>query len=159
VDFLATLRKLSSSGSRFVVVGGVAASLYGSTRLTTDLDLVTTLDEGEWGTLVETLFSMGLRPRIPETKEAVCSSANIRRWIDEKGMLALSFRSDDGSEEVDLIVSLADQLEGFLERSTTLTWDGTQIAIAGLDDLIAMKTDAGRPQDLLDIELLKGLQK
>jgi hypothetical protein len=83
MDFLATLRRLSAIGVPFVVVGGVAASLYGSTRLTTDLD----------------------------------------------------------------------QLLG---RATALKLGKATIAIASVNDLIAMKRAAGRPQDLLDIEVLEG---
>ena len=39
-DFKALLRVLSESGVEFILVGGVAATVHGSTRLTADVDVV-----------------------------------------------------------------------------------------------------------------------
>ncbi len=33
----------------------------------------------------------------------------IERWIEQKGTLALTFRSEDGTTEIDLLVGEADQ--------------------------------------------------
>lgn len=40
IDFERLLKTLSSSRVDFVIVGGVAATIHGSARLTTDLDVV-----------------------------------------------------------------------------------------------------------------------
>ena len=39
-DFSSLLRALNSSGVEFILVGGVAATIHGSARLTLDLDIV-----------------------------------------------------------------------------------------------------------------------
>lgn len=39
MDFLTVLRALEATRTPLVIVGGVAARLYGSTRLTQDLDI------------------------------------------------------------------------------------------------------------------------
>ncbi len=39
-DFERLLKALSSNNVNFVIVGGVAATIHGSSRLTTDLDIV-----------------------------------------------------------------------------------------------------------------------
>lgn len=44
VDFLKLLESLADTGLAFVIVGGVAARLYGSPRLTHDVDIVPRLD-------------------------------------------------------------------------------------------------------------------
>jgi hypothetical protein len=40
-------------------------------------------------------------------------------------------------------------------RASTTTWDGVAVHIVGLEDLIASKRASGRPQDLIDIEILQ----
>jgi predicted nucleotidyltransferase len=159
MDFLAVLQELGASSARFVIVGGVAANLYGSTRVTHYLDLVPALDPSSWPSLVAALYELGALPRIPESREAVEDPERVKRWVEEKGMLALSFRSQDGSAGVDLLVSRSDSIEGLLERATSVEWEGIRFFVASLDDLIAMKSEADRPQDLLDVEVLKGLRE
>lgn len=158
MDFLAVLRALRASGAQFVIVGGVAASLYGSTRLTHDLDLVPSLDSETWPRLVDALYDLGGQPRIPESRDAIANPENVKQWIEEKGMLALTFRSSDGSTEVDLLVAKSNEIPALLDRATKVILEGQEFAVASLDDLIAMKKKAGRPQDLLDAEVLVGLR-
>ncbi len=155
MDFLAILQRMAASGLEFVIVGGTAARLYGSTRLTQDVDVVPRLEPPAWGRLVHELWALGARPRIPESKECVSDPANVRRWINEKGMLTLSFRSPDGNAEVDLLVAESDRLDDLLSRATSVEIEGQTFHVASLDDLIEMKRLAGRPQDLLDVAELE----
>lgn len=80
-NFLEILKHLRSGGVEFVIVGGVAARLYGSTRLTQDVDLVPQLTTTSWKNTIDIIWEMGGRPRIPETKEAISDLKNIKRWI------------------------------------------------------------------------------
>ena len=57
------------------------------------------------------LSSLGARPRVPEPLDRIRDVDQIRRWREEKAMLALNFRTSDGSTEVDLLVSESDQFE------------------------------------------------
>ena len=43
--------------------------------------------------------------KFPEPLERIRDVVQVRKWQIEKGMLALNFRSPDGSTEVDLLVS------------------------------------------------------
>jgi hypothetical protein len=104
IDFLTLLESLADSGLEFVIVGGVAARLHGSDRLTHDVDIVPALDAGTWAKAIDALWDAGARPRIPEPRERVRDLAEVERWIREKGMLALSLRSPDGVVEIDLLV-------------------------------------------------------
>ena len=45
------------------------------------------------------------------------------------------------------------------ERAVQVTLDQRTFFVASIDDLIAMKRHAGRPQDLLDIAQLQEIQK
>ena len=74
-------------------------------------------------------------------------------------MLALNFKNADGSIEVDLIVSEADRFEELRQRSVSVAIGQRTFLVASIDDLVAMKQRAGRPQDLLDIVQLRDIQK
>ena len=159
IDFLSILSQLHDRGVDFVIVGGVAAALYGNPRVTFDLDVVPSLTPESWTAAVDLLWSLGARPRIPEPLERIRDVEQVRRWQNEKGMLALNFRTPDGSIEVDLLVSESGQIEGLRQRAARVTLDSRTFFVASIDDLISMKRRAGRPQDLLDIAQLQDIQQ
>jgi predicted nucleotidyltransferase len=134
-NFLELLNQLHDSHVDFVIVGGVAAALHGGSRVTFDLDIVPSLIPESW------------------------TAEQIRRWRTEKGMLALNFRTPGGSTEVDLIVSEAEQFESLRDRAVQVTVEGRTFYVASINDLIAMKRRAGRPQDILDIAELQDIKK
>jgi hypothetical protein len=43
-------------------------------------------------------------------------------------------------------------------RRVEAAWDGVPISVIAMDDLIANKTAVARPQDLLDVQLLRKVQ-
>jgi hypothetical protein len=158
-DLLAILNRLHDSRVDFVIVGGVAAALHGGSRVTFDLDIVPSLDADSWAAVVDLLVAMGARPRIPEAVERVRDVARVRAWRQEKGMLALSFRSPDGSVEVDLLVSESDRLDALRDGADKVVLEERTFFVASIDDLIRMKQRAGRPQDLLDISELRAIRE
>jgi hypothetical protein len=158
-NFLDILSRLHDHHVDFVIVGGVAAALHGGARVTFDLDVVPSLAPDSWTAAVDLLWALGARPRIPEPLDRIRDVEQVRRWQHEKGMLALNFRTPDGSTEVDLLVSESHQFEGLRQRATKVTIDQRVFCVASIDDLIAMKEKAGRPQDLLDITQLEDIKK
>ena len=159
MNFLEFLLALAKQEVDFVVVGGVASKLYGSRRLTFDVDIVVDLEQASWERAVDVIWQRGGRPRIPEPLERIRDIQNIHNWIAEKDMRALTFRSPDGAAEVDVLVSEADDFQGLKQRATKIPVDGQLFRVASIADLIRMKTKAGRPQDLQDIEFLQALQR
>ena len=158
-NFLDILNQLHDRHVDFVIVGCVAAALHGSPRVTFDLDVVPSLAPDSWTAAVDLLWSLGARPRIPEPLERIRNVEQIQRWQREKGMLALNFRTPDGSTEVDLLVSESDRFEALRQRAAKVAIDQRTFFVASIDDLIAMKQQAGRPQDLLDIAQLQDIKK
>ena len=158
-DFVEILSRLHDHHVDFVIVGGVAAALHGSSRVTFDLDVVPSLEPGSWQAVVDLLWSLGARPRIPEPVERIRDAEQVRRWRREKGMLALNFRTPDGSTEVDLLVAESDTFEELRQRAVTVTVGERTFFVASIDDLISLKQRAGRPQDRLDIEELRSIQR
>ena len=157
--FLQILNELHDHRVDFVIVGGVAVALHGGSRVTFDLDIVPSLAPDSWRAAVDLLWSLGARPRIPEPLERVRDVEQVRRWRLEKNMLALNFHTPDGRTEVDLLVGESDAFEPLRERAVEITVDARTFVVASIDDLIDMKQRSGRPQDLLDIEALRGIRK
>lgn len=157
--FLDILNQLHDHHVDFVIVGGVAASLHGGSRVTFDLDVVPRLAPGSWQAAVDLLWSLGARPRIPEPVERIRDVEQVRQWRRDKGMLALTFRMPDGSVEVDLLVGESDAFDALRQRAVTVTVDRRTFFVASIDDLISMKRRAGRPRDVLDIAELRNIQK
>ena len=153
------LNALHDRHVEFVIVGGVAAALHGGSRVTFDLDVVPSLAPASWQRVVDLLWTLGARPRIPESLERIRDVDQVRRWRREKGMLALNFRTADGSIEVDLLVGESDGYDGLRQRAVQVTVDRRIFFVASIDDLISMKQRAGRPGDLLDIAELRDIRE
>lgn len=158
-NFLSVLSQFHDHHVDFVIVGGVAAALHGGTRVTFDLDVVPSLAPPSWEAAVDLLWSLGARPRIPETLDRIRDVEQVRQWQRDKGMLALNFRAPDGSIDVDLLVSESDRFDALRRRAITVALDHRTFLVASIDDLVEMKRRAGRPQDLLDIAQLQDIQK
>jgi hypothetical protein len=158
-NFIEILTQLHDHHVDFVIVGGVAAALHGGSRVTFDLDVVPSLAPDSWMAAVDLLWALGARPRIPEPVERIRDVENVKRWQHEKGMLALNFRTPDGSTEVDLLVSESDKFEDLRGHAVKVVLDQRTFLVASIDDLIVMKEKAGRPQDLLDVAELRDIKK
>ena len=157
-DFLKLLNLLADAGAEFVIVGGVAAFLHGGRRVTYDVDVVTRLVAKTWPGLIDAIWDAGGRPRIPETRESIKDVLNIEKWMRDKGMLALTFRSTSGAIEIDLLVQQSHRFEQLKARAKTVELGGYGFLVVSIDDLIEMKRAAGRPQDLLDIAELTAIK-
>ena len=157
--FLEILNQLHDHHVDFVIVGGVAAALHGGSRVTFDLDVVPSLAPEPWQAVVDLLWSLGARPRIPEPLDRIRDAAQVRRWRQDKGMLALNFRTPDGSTEVDLLVGESERFEALRQRAVKVSLEQRTFFVASINDLIAMKQRADRPQDVLDIAELRNIQK
>ena len=155
---LEILTELHDHGVDFVIAGGVAGVLHGSSRVTFDLDIVPSLAPDSWRAAVDLLWALGARPRIPEPLERIRDVEHVRRWRVEKNMLALNLRTPDGTAEVDLLVAESDGFEPLRQRAVEVTIDERTFSVASIDDLIEMKQRSARPQDRLDITDLRNIQ-
>ena len=99
-------RALNASGTRYVVVGGVATVLHGYARLTADIDLIIDLEEDAASRAMRALGGLGLQPRAP-VDPADFAVVRIREsWLHDKGMQVFSmFHPDDPMLSVDVFTS------------------------------------------------------
>ncbi len=150
------LKSLSDALVRYVVVGGVAVVLHGYLRLTANLDLVVALDRENVIAAIAALESLGYRPRPPLPALQFADPEVRAAWVREKGMTVFSLWSPAyPGTDVDLFVEEPLPFDALRARARVADLHGASIPVAGIQDLIAMKRAAGRPQDLLDIAALE----
>ena len=151
---------LNAAGVRYVVVGGVAAVLHGYARMTADVDVAVDLAPQESLKMIRALVSQGFRPQVPVSAEAFADPAVREEWLQEKHMRAFSLVDPANPMRViDVLLAPEIPFEELYVRSLDAVVGQTPIKLASLEDLIALKQHAGRPQDLADVEHLRALQK
>lgn len=158
--FRTILAALDGSGTRYVVVGGVAVVLHGASRLTADLDVVLDLEPDPARRALAALGKIGLQPRLPVPAGDFADPEKRRRWIEEKGMRVFSLVDfSNPLRSVDLFVEPPLDFEELWEHAVTVDVDGIPVRIAGIEDLISIKREAGRPKDLEDAHRLETLRR
>lgn len=146
----ALLGRLARAEVDFVVVGGVAVAFQGYGRATKVLDIACATDEQNLKRLGEVLLDAHARLRgIEEDGSFVPDERTLARTR------LLTLDTDDGGLDLLAHPPGAPPYEVMRDRADRVELDGVVVAIAALDDLLAMKRAAGRPQDLADIEALE----
>ena len=150
---------LETGRVRYVAVGGIATILHGVIRLTRDIDLVVDLDPVEARRAIEVLGSLGFTPSVPIRADEFADPARRASWVREKHMVVLSLHDPRGYVAVDLFVEYPMDFEQLWARSEVMQVGETSIRVASLDDLIRLKREAGRPQDLVDVGRLEQVRR
>ena len=151
---------LNTAGVRYVVVGGLATVLHGYARLTADVDLAVDLAPEEATKMIQALVTRGFRPQVPVLPEEFANPTVREVWFRDKHMWAFSLVDPaNPMRVVDLLLKPEIPFEELLARSQEVMLNRTKIRIASIDDLIALKRQAGRPQDLADIEQLQAIRR
>ncbi len=137
-DIEGILAALNAARVRYLVVGGVAVVLHGHLRTTVDLDLVIELEPENLRRALVALASLELQPIVPVV---------FSLWHPSKPTL-----------KIDIFVSEPFDFDVVYERAVRVDLGQIEATVVALDDLIALKREAGRPQDLADVVSLTRLQ-
>ena len=153
-------RELDSRSIRYVVVGGVALVLHGVVRLTVDLDLMVQLERANLVAFVEAMEALGYRPRVPVPARDFVEPENRERWRTEKGMTVFSFFHPTGQGKlVDVFVDEPIPFQEVDQSKTMVKAADFSIPVVSIPHLKRLKTIAGRPQDLADIEAIEAIER
>ena len=153
-DFRGLLRALSDAGVESILVGGVAATAHGSSRLTLDLDLVYRRSPDNIERLVAALaplhpYLRGAPPGLPF------------RWDARTIRQGLNFTLNTDLGDLDLLGEIVGGggFDHLAARTMVIRVFGMECRCLDLDTLIHVKRAAGRPKDLEAIAELEAIRE
>jgi predicted nucleotidyltransferase len=147
------LKRLTDAGVDFVVIGGIAVILAGYGRATRDLDIAFAGDFTNLETLGEVLVSLDAKLRGDDDVPFVADGRTLA------GIQLLTLETNLGWLDLHRQVPGVRDYEALRARAHRVRLGRTAVLVASLDDLIAMKRAAGRPQDLIDLEALNAIKR
>jgi predicted nucleotidyltransferase len=140
-DFSDLLRIFNDHNVKYLVIGGYAVVQYTEPRFTKDLDLMISTDsenaEAAYNALKE--FGAPLEGLTPKD-------------FSEEGFF---FQMGVPPVRVDILMGIPGvQFDKCWERRVEVDFDELKVKFISKEDLIVSKRAAGRPQDLIDVDLL-----
>jgi len=158
---LAIVTALEERRVRYLIAGGLAVVAHGYLRFTADVDLLVALDGDNPERALAALGQLGYRPRAPVAIGDFADPVMRERWVREKNMTVFSLFSDrHRATEVDLFVEPPIAFDDAWARAVRKeVAPGLEAFFCSREDLIAMKSETGRPVDLEDIRRLKELDE
>jgi len=158
LDYQTIFRELNKEKINYLVAGGLAVNFHGIPRMTYDIDLIISLATDNISRILSKLKTWGYLPRAPVDPEQLMDEGIRNAWIKDKGMKAFTLYNDNEAiGEIDLIIDCPIPFDQLKARSINIPIKGLNIPVICLKDLIEIKSQAGRKQDLADAEHLKKL--
>lgn len=131
---------LSNAGLPYMIIGGQAVLLYGTPRMTKDIDITLGVDVGRLDDVLQAIGGMGLES-IPEDFRSFAMRTSV-----------LPTRDKESGIRVDFIFSFTPYERQAIMRSKAVLLGGTEVMFASAEDVIIHKVFAGRPRDLEDVK-------
>ena len=148
------LRRLDAGGVDFVVIGGIAAVLHGSARITKDLDVCFASDAANLAALGGVLTDIDARLRGVDGDLPFVLDARTLRSVE-----VLTLVTPLGALDVLTRPSGAPTYDRLRRHADRVDLDGFTVLVASIEDLLAMKRSAGRPKDLADVAELETIAR
>ena len=146
------LQRLKNHGVEFVVVGGIAANVHGSPRITFDLDVCAPLSHEMCVKIVTAVGDLHPKFRTrPDLPVVTADNPNLH------GLKNLYLRTDLIMLDVLGEVSGVGDFAACNRESEWIDFQGIKCRILRLDSLIRAKRAAGRQKDLLAVPELEAL--
>ena len=152
-DPVAILQALERHDVRYVLIGGLAATLHGSPVATYDVDLAPEQSRGNIERLAGALTEIGA-VRYTDPDEPFTPPT-----VDDFTHLVESFSSPIGYIDVFREARAVGGFDRLQPRADRKDVDGIQIVIANLDDIIASKQATDRAKDRAQLPVLLALQE
>ncbi len=156
LDYQQFFNGIDKEGIDYLVVGGLAVNLHGIPRMTYDIDLVILLDTENILRLIKILDRWGYYPRAPVQAEELADEKKRAHWIKEKNMKAFTFYNDNEPlGEIGLIIDSPIPYDALRKTAVLFDIGGVNVPVISIPDLIEVKLQSGRSQDLADVEHLR----
>ena len=140
-DLLARIAvELKKADLPYMIIGGQAVLLYGTPRMTKDIDITLGVDIGYLENIIPALDAMDLKI-IPEDFRAFAEKTYVLPTKDEASGI-----------RVDFIFSFTPYERQAILRSRAVSLKKTNVMFASAEDVIIHKIFAGRPRDIEDVK-------
>ncbi len=145
---------LAGSEVRFVIIGGVALVLQGSSRTTQDVDVCYARDRANLERLAAALAP--LHPRLRGAPPGLPFQVDARTLAS-----GLNFTLTTDAGDFDLLgeVTGVGMYEEVARDADVMELAGCQVLVMSLSALERAKRSAGRIKDLADLEIIEGIKK
>lgn len=153
-DFARLLSALHKARADVIIVGGVAATVHGSARLTQDVDVCYSRTDANLDRIVK-----ALKPLEPYLRGA--PRGLPFEWSRATLRAGLNFTLTTTAGDIDILgeVTGGGKYEDLLGHTIAVTLFGQRAKVLNLEWLIATKRAAGRPRDLEAIAELEALRE
>jgi hypothetical protein len=135
------------------VIGATAGRLLGSPTVTRDLDICYARDAANLEALATALQELHARLR--------GAPSDVPFKLDARSLRAgdsFTFETDAGDLDILGTPAGTDGYTELIRTAQELDLGGLTVKVASIDALIAMKRAAGRPKDLIEVEVLAALR-
>jgi hypothetical protein len=139
----------------YVLIGGLAATLHGSSALTNDADICPDPSPENLERLAAALREMDARIRTEAERDGVQFSADAD-FLKRTRLVNLTTRL--GDFDIAFQPDGSHGYEDLARRATEIAIDGTIVRVASLGDIIRSKEAANRPKDRATLPVLYALQ-
>jgi hypothetical protein len=146
------LRVLNKHGVRYVVIGGFAATIYGSGFVTTDIDITPERGAENLERLSAALRELNARIRVegyPDGLRFDHSGESLGR-VD-----LLNLVTDEGDLDLSFVPAGTAGYSDLRTHAVTVRLVDLAVPVASLADVIRSKEAAGRPKDQLTVPTLR----
>lgn len=127
-------------------------NLHGVPRMTMDVDLMLALNSENINDFVEVDQELSLKPALPVTLNDFANPEIRDNWVQQRNMIAFSLcGSEQNMPTVDILIGAKLDFDLAYKRRESRNLSGINVSLASLEDMLALKSLAGRKQDLADI--------
>jgi hypothetical protein len=147
-ELMGVVAVLEGAGIEYALCGGLAFAVHAHPRFTKDIDLLVRPED--LSRAVELARQVGFD--IPAHK----MTFGLRKGTPREVQRVSKLDPDTGDLlSLDFLV-VANDFEPVWETRTRVPWRDRTISVVSREGLVTMKRIAGRPQDLVDIDVLEG---
>lgn len=158
--YLDLFRELEAKKIRYLLVGGLAMNMHGVPRVTMDVDIILAMDEANLLTFVAAARALGLKPVVPVALGDLLHPAKRRAWVAEKDLVAFGLRPPSPEAPIiDILIDPPIDVPAALARACVRTVGNIHVPLASIEDMIRLKEQSARAQDLADVEQLRRVLK
>ncbi len=139
---------------KFVVIGGIAGRLWGSTTVTNDLDVCYARDVDNLKALAAALAELKVKLRGAGRDLPFTADARTLEMGDH-----FTFSTSAGNFNILGTPAGSNGYESLARTATPMDVGGATVLVAAIEDLILMKRAAGRAKDLIEVEILSAVRE